>query len=118
MVVFPWLCLFTRGYVASLGIEYITCGDSGHVLNGKTLTDLQGASQNPHAAVEKTHVGRTQGVPRRKQHPRCCFFVHFSGHITATSHDLTRPNGSFFGRGMGNLISGKSRLVKYYNLAR
>lgn len=27
-----------------------------------TDLDLQGASQNPHAAVEKTHVGRTQGV--------------------------------------------------------
>lgn len=27
-----------------------------------TDLDLQGASQNPHAAVEKTHMGRTQGV--------------------------------------------------------
>ncbi len=36
-----------------------------------------------------------------------------SGQIIATSHDLT-PNGGF---GKGNLlISGKSRLVKYYNL--
>ena len=40
---------------------------------------------------------------------------YFSGQIIATSHDLT-PNGGLV---KGNpLISGKSRLVKYYNLAR
>ncbi len=39
-----------------------------------------------------------------------------SGQIIATSHDLT-PNGGLV-REMGPLISGKLRLVKYYNLAR
>ena len=39
-----------------------------------------------------------------------------SGQIIATSHDLT-PNGGLV-REMGPLISGKPRLVKYYNLAR
>ena len=39
-----------------------------------------------------------------------------SGQIIATSPDLT-PNGGLV-REMGPLISGKSRLVKYYNLAR
>ena len=41
---------------------------------------------------------------------------HWSGQIIATSHDLT-PNGGLV-REMGPLISGKSRFVKYYNLAR
>ena len=41
-----------------------------------------------------------------------------SGQIIATSHDLT-PNGGLVREIHGNpLISGKSRLVKYYNLAR
>ena len=40
---------------------------------------------------------------------------HGSGQIIATSHDLT-PNGGF---STGNpLISGKPRLMKYYNLPR
>ena len=42
--------------------------------------------------------------------------VHESGQILMTSHHLT-PNGGLV-REMGPLISGKSRLVKYYNLAR
>ena len=41
--------------------------------------------------------------------------MHQSGQIIATSHDLT-PKGS--GLEGFLLISGKSRLVKYYNLAR
>ena len=41
-------------------------------------------------------------------------YVH-SGQIIATSHDLT-PNGGLV-REMGPIISGKSRLVKYCNLA-
>ena len=41
---------------------------------------------------------------------------HESGQIIATSHDLT-VNGGLV-REMGPLISGKSRQVKYYNLAR
>ena len=40
---------------------------------------------------------------------------HFPGQIIATSHDLT-PNGGLVRE--IPLISGKSRLVKYYNLAR
>ena len=40
---------------------------------------------------------------------------HVSGQIIATSHDLT-PNGGLVRE--IPLISGKSRLVKYYNLAR
>ena len=41
-----------------------------------------------------------------------------SGQIITTSHDLT-PNGSKWWFSKGNpLISGKPRLVKYYNLAR
>ena len=39
----------------------------------------------------------------------------YSGQIIATSHDLT-PNGGLVGE--IPVISGKSRLVKYYNLAR
>ncbi len=39
-------------------------------------------------------------------------YIYISGQIIATSHDL-------MSKGTGNpLISGKSRLVKYYNLAR
>ena len=41
---------------------------------------------------------------------------HLSGQIIATSHDLT-PNGSSV-REIPLYISGKSRLVKYHNLAR
>ena len=41
---------------------------------------------------------------------------HQSGQIIATSHDLT-SNGGLVSKG-NPLISGKSRLVKYYNLAR
>ena len=41
-----------------------------------------------------------------------------SGQTIATSHDLLPPKGSWE-KDMGNpLISGKSRLVKYYSLAR
>ena len=40
-----------------------------------------------------------------------------SGQIIATSHDRFPPNGGLV-REMGPLISGKSGLVKYYNLAR
>ena len=41
-----------------------------------------------------------------------------SGQIIATSHDLT-PNGGLVWFSKGNpVISGKSRLVKHYNLAR
>ena len=36
----------------------------------------------------------------------------------ATSHDLGPQNVAFWFREMGPLISGKSRLVKYYNLPR
>ena len=42
--------------------------------------------------------------------------IHISGQIIVTSHDLT-PNCGLV-REMGPLISGKSRLVKYYNLTR
>ena len=40
--------------------------------------------------------------------------IQLSGQIIATSHDLT-PNGASVGN---PLISGKARLVKYYNLPR
>ena len=42
----------------------------------------------------------------------------FSGQIIATSHDLTRPHPKRWFRKGNPLISGKSRLVFYYNLAR
>ncbi len=41
---------------------------------------------------------------------------YISGQNTATSHDLTPKNS--WGREMGPLISGKSRLVKHYFLPR
>ena len=47
-----------------------------------------------------------------------CMWFHMSheksGQIIATSHDLT-PYGGLV-REMGPLISGKSRLVKYYSI--
>ena len=43
--------------------------------------------------------------------------VNDSGQIIATSHDRFPSNGGLV-REMGPLISGKSRLVKYYNLTR
>ena len=59
-----------------------------------------------------------------------CWHIFFASQIIATSHDLT-PNGGLvreiptaptsgvkIGRKGNPLISGKSRLVKYYNLAR
>ncbi len=57
----------------------------------------------------KKYYGR-----RRKITPK----IKEAGQIIATSHDLT-PNGGLVWFSKGNpLNSGKSRLVKYYNLAR
>ena len=44
--------------------------------------------------------------------------VHKSGQIIATSHDLTSHGRVVGDPALNGLISGKSRLVKYYNLAR
>ena len=44
------------------------------------------------------------------------WFILIWSNFIATSHDLTSNGGLV--REMGPLISGKSRLVKYYNLAR
>jgi len=39
----------------------------GRQVSTQSTSSRRGASQNPHAAVEKTHVGRTQGVSQANQ---------------------------------------------------
>ena len=82
----------TYNTFASLGIEYM-CGDSGmffgapHWFAGSKPKSTRGRWEDP--------CGTHTGSPSAETTSKVLFFVHFSGHITATSHDLTRPNGSF-----------------------
>ena len=48
--------------------------------------------------------------------PNMCIYIYMSGQIIATSHGFLTPKGSFLeGK---SLISKKSKVVKYCNLAR
>ena len=60
----------------------------------------------------------SQRISRKKISPEICLEYNNSGQIIATENttDLP-PKWWWIVREMGPLISGKSRLVKYYNLA-
>ena len=66
------------------------------------------------APVPLLHVTRFQTPPKSKQ----TTITKKSGQIIATSHDLTSHGRVVGDPALNGLISGKSRLVKYYNLAR
>ena len=69
-----------------------------------------------HVLSSYNHTGTSESVEMTCQKCQKCQMSIMSGQIIATSHDLSPLNG---GDCKGNpLISGKSRLVKYYNLAR
>ena len=99
-----------RGYFT----PFITGRGPSHRTESRLKLHPSNITQNNQCFFHDVHVSKCAKICAPKNYVVLSTKIWWNK--KATSHDLTWPHGGLV-REMGPLISGKSRLVKYYNLA-